>query len=117
MSDHNHDTFGECDNCQLESRLYGGICENCDNEYFTIKGLPLWEGRNLYNLYRESSMPWEWQEKIIRRSNELGMLCFSTPFDETAVDFLEKINVPAYKIASFENTECRSSVAIRQRKG
>ena len=64
----------------------------------------LWNGRTLYELYEEAHTPWEWHEPIMKRANELGMLCFSTPFDETAVDFLEELNVPAYKISSAEIT-------------
>jgi len=64
----------------------------------------LWKGRNLHDLYDEAHTPWEWHEEIMRRAQSHGMLCFSTPFDETAVDFLESLNVPAYKIASFEST-------------
>lgn len=64
----------------------------------------LWNGRNLHDLYNEAHTPWEWHEPIMRRAQEHGMLCFSTPFDETAVDFLETLSVPAYKIASFEST-------------
>tara|TARA_Y100000591_G_C21815947_1_gene690724 strand:- start:352 stop:1401 length:1050 start_codon:yes stop_codon:yes gene_type:complete len=63
----------------------------------------LWKGNTLHSLYDEAHTPWEWTEKIIKRCNELDIICFSTPFDETAVDFLEKLNVPAYKIASYEN--------------
>lgn len=63
----------------------------------------LWKGRNLHDLYKEAHTPWEWHEPIMHRAREQGMLCFSTPFDETAVDFLEGLGVPAYKIASFEN--------------
>lgn len=64
----------------------------------------LWKGRNLHDLYRDAHTPWEWHEPIMQRAKELGILCFSTPFDNTSVDFLEELGVPAYKIASFENT-------------
>lgn len=62
----------------------------------------LWFGRDLYDLYTEAHTPWEWHQAIFDRAKEWGIICFSTPFDETAVDFLEKLNVPIYKIASFE---------------
>jgi pseudaminic acid synthase len=64
----------------------------------------LWKDRSLYKLYQEAHTPWGWHRPIMDRCRELGIICFSTPFDETAVDFLEELNVPAYKIASFENT-------------
>jgi len=73
-------------------------------EFFIEEKDSLWKGKSLYELYKEAHTPWEWHEPIMKRANELGMFCFSTPFDETAVDFLEDLNVPAYKIASFENT-------------
>ena len=63
----------------------------------------LWQGRNLYDLYKEAHTPWEWHAPIMARAKARGLLAFSTPFDETAVDFLEELAVPAYKIASFEN--------------
>jgi len=75
-----------------------------DGEFFIEDKDSLWKGKTLYELYQEAYTPWEWHEPIMKRANELGMLCFSTPFDDTAVDFLEDLNVPAYKIASFENT-------------
>lgn len=64
----------------------------------------LWNGKELHDLYKEAYTPWEWHKPIFDRAKEKGMIAFSSPFDETAVDFLESLNVPAYKIASFENT-------------
>lgn len=66
---------------------------------------PLWNGKDLYDLYGEAHTPWDWHKAIFDRAHALGLICFSSPFDETAVDFLETLNVPCYKIASFENTD------------
>jgi pseudaminic acid synthase len=74
---------------------------NCHNEFFQIIGT-IWEGKNLYNLYREAYTPWEWQPKLKEHATSLGLDFFSTPFDSTAVDFLEHMEVPVYKVASFE---------------
>lgn len=74
---------------------------DCDNEYFRIEE-GLWEGRTLYDLYEEAYMPWGWQPKLQRIANKMGLDFFSTAYDKTAVDFLEELNVPVYKVASFE---------------
>ena len=64
----------------------------------------LWKGRTLYDLYQEAYTPWEWHEELFRVAKEEGLICFSSPFDKTAVDFLESLNVPAYKIGSGDLT-------------
>lgn len=74
----------------------------CDRPEFKIGKGTIWEGRTLHDLYQEAYTPWDWQPKLKQRATELGMHCFSSPFDSTAVDFLEQMEVPAYKIASFE---------------
>lgn len=74
-------------------------------EFFIQDNSNVWRGNSLYNLYKEAYTPWEWHEAIFNRAKEFGLLAFSSPFDETAVDFLETLDVPAYKIASFENVD------------
>jgi len=89
------------DAIKLQTYTPDTITLNCHTEHFRIKGT-MWEGRNLYELYSKAYTPWEWQPKLKQVADELGLDCFSTPFDFTAVDFLEKMDVPAHKIASFE---------------
>ncbi len=74
-------------------------------EFFISDEKSLWKGNNLHKLYQHAYTPWEWHGPIMQRAKELGMLSFSTPFDDSAVDFLETLDVPAYKIASFENAD------------
>lgn len=74
-----------------------------EGEFFISDQNSLWKGSSLHKLYQQAYTPWEWHEPIMKRARDLGMQCFSTPFDESAVDFLESLNVPFYKIASFEN--------------
>jgi pseudaminic acid synthase len=89
------------DAIKLQTYTPDTITLDSDREYFQIKGT-IWEGRNLYDLYGDAYTPWDWQPKLKQIANDLGMDLFSSPFDSTAVDFLEKMDVPAYKIASFE---------------
>lgn len=76
-----------------------------EREFFIDDVNSLWRGNSLYQLYEKAYTPWEWHEALFKRARERNLLAFSTPFDATAVDFLEKLNVPAYKVASFENID------------
>ena len=79
--------------------------DKSDGEFVITDENSLWKGETLYSLYEKAHTPWEWHKPIFERCRELGILCFSTPFDASAVDFLEELNVPCYKIASFENID------------
>lgn len=89
------------DAIKLQTYTPDTLTIDCNNEYFRIKGT-LWEGKTLYDLYGEAYTPWEWQPKLKELADSLGLDFISTPFDATAVDFLEEIGVPAHKVASFE---------------
>ncbi|RUT70413.1 pseudaminic acid synthase [Flavobacterium cupreum] len=92
-------------NCiKLQTYTADTLTIDSDKEDFLIKGT-IWEGKNYYQLYQEAYTPWEWHQELFRVAKEEGLICFSSPFDKTAVDFLEDLNVPAYKIASFEITD------------
>jgi len=90
---------------KLQTYTADTITLNVKNDYFKIKQGTAWDGRYLYDLYQEAYTPWEWHAKLFEVAKEEGLICFSSPFDFAAVDFLEKLNVPAYKIASFEITD------------
>lgn len=90
------------DAVKLQTYLPDTITLDCDNDYFQITQGTIWDGTTLHKLYETAYTPWEWQPKLMKLANDLGMECFSSPFDETAVDFMEEMNMPAYKIASFE---------------
>ena len=90
---------------KLQTYTPDTITIDCDKEEFKIKGGTLWDGQTLYELYKKAYTPWEWTKSLKEHANKLGMDLFSSPFDTTAVDYLEKLNVPAYKIASCEITD------------
>ena len=93
------------DAIKLQTYTADTITLDCDNDYFQIRQDTLWDGQTLHSLYKKAYMPWEWQGELKAYAESLGLICFSSPFDTTAVDFLESIDVPAYKIASFEITD------------
>ena len=75
---------------------------DCEREEFLVRGGTLWDGRKLFDLYREAHLPWDWHEAIFEEAKQAGIPCFSTPFDASAVDFLEQFDPPVHKVASFE---------------
>ncbi len=90
------------DAVKLQTYTADTITLDCDNDYFQITQGTIWDGTTLHKLYQEAFTPWEWQPELMKYANELGLECFSSPFDHTAVDFMERMDMPAYKIASFE---------------
>lgn len=93
------------DAIKLQTYTADTITIDCDNKWFQIRQGTIWDGMTLYKLYQQAYTPWEWQPKLKKYAESLGLICFSSPFDRSSVDFLEKMNVPAYKIASFEITD------------
>ncbi len=93
------------DAIKLQTYTPDTITLDCDNDFFRIKEGTIWDGQTLHSLYKTAYTPWEWHEAIFREAEKEGLICFSSPFDFTAVDFLEELHVPAYKIASFEITD------------
>ena len=112
-ANHNQDLQLACDSIhamkeagadavKLQTYTADTLTIDCRNEEFLVGKGTIWEGKNLYELYEEAHTPWDWQPELFELVNSLGMDCFSTPFDSSAVDFLEQLNPPVYKIASFE---------------
>jgi len=92
------------DAVKLQTYKPSTIAVNSDKKEFVIKDRKsLWYGKSLYELYKIGSMPWEWHKELFKRAKKNNIICFSSPFDESAVDFLKKLKSPAYKVASFEN--------------
>ena len=112
-ANHNHDfdqavqilhaaTEAGADAVKLQTYTPDTMTIECDNDYFKIGKGTIWEGRNLYDLYKDACTPWEWQPKLKKLADELGINLFSTAFDFSSVDFLEELGVAVHKVASFE---------------
>ncbi len=93
------------DAIKIQTYTADTITIDSKNKYFKINQGTYWDGQYLYDLYKTASLPWEWHPEIFKVAKEEGILCFSSPFDSTAVDLLESLNNPIYKIASFEITD------------
>lgn len=93
------------DAIKLQTYTADTITLDCDKPDFVIHEGSIWDGRKFYELYQKAYTPWEWHEDLFKVAHDEGLLCFSSPFDKTAVDFLESLNAPMYKIASFEITD------------
>jgi len=93
------------DAIKLQTYTPDTITLDCDNKYFQITQGTIWDGTTLYKLYQSAYTPWEWQPKLKKIADDMDLICFSSPFDISSVDFLGKMDVPAYKIASFEITD------------
>ena len=104
-----------CNAVKIQTYTPDTITIDCDKKDFLIKGT-IWEGDRLYSLYKKAYTPWEWHKELFDIAKKIGITLFSTPFDKSSVDFLEKLNTPAYKIASFEITDIPLIKYVAQKK-
>jgi pseudaminic acid synthase len=93
------------DAIKLQTYTPETITIDCDKDDFVLRSNSIWDGRTFYDLYQEAYTPWDWHETLFKVAQDEGLICFSSPFDKSAVDFLDNLNTPAYKIASFEITD------------
>lgn len=93
------------DAIKLQTYTADTITLDVKNDYFKIKQGTFWDGKYLYDLYKEAFLPWSWHKELFQLAKEVGLVCFSSPFDKTSIDFLEELGNPIYKIASFEITD------------
>lgn len=93
------------DAIKLQTYTADTITLDCDKPDFVINENSIWDGRKFYELYQKAYTPWEWHEELFKVAHDEGLVCFSSPFDKTAIDFLESLDAPMYKIASFEITD------------
>ncbi len=104
------------DAIKLQTYTADTMTIDCSNQYFQVNVNPAWQGQTLYSLYQKAYTPWAWQKQLKAYGESLGLLVFSTPFDETAVDFLESLDVALYKIASFETGDIELLKKVGQTK-
>jgi pseudaminic acid synthase len=107
--------YAGVDAVKLQTYTPDTLTINCNKKWFRISS-GAWKGKTLYELYKEAYTPWEWQPKLKKYAEKRGIALFSTPFDTTSVDFLEKINVPCYKIASYETSDLELLTRIGKTK-
>lgn len=94
--------YAGADAIKLQTYTADTITIDSDKEWFQIKQGTIWDGTTFYKLYKDAYTPWEWQPKLMEEAKKAGLICFSSPFDASSIEFMESMNMPAYKIASFE---------------